>query len=159
MRTSRGTRWALLLTLLVALLGGCASAPSPAPARDSATDASLGAAPAGCPAPKPDAPGAKSSGLPVRSLCALPKEAATVWQKIKSGARLQYPKDGSTFNNAERLLPRQNQGYYREYTVPTPGSRDRGARRLVTGSSQEVYYTGDHYESFVVVDSSAVGAG
>jgi ribonuclease T1 len=161
-RSLRGSRWALLLALVLALLGaplaGCAS--DAGPTKSSATDAALGAnAPAGCPAPNPAAPGAKESRLPVRSMCALPKEAGTVWQKIKTGARLQFPKDGGTFNNAERLLPRHEQGYYREYTVPTPGSKDRGARRLVTGSGQEVYYTGDHYQSFVVVDSAAVSTG
>ncbi len=52
----------------------------------------------------------------------------------------------------ERLLPLEPAGYYREYTVPTPGSRDRGARRLVLGDSGETYYTGDHYQSFTRID-------
>ena len=68
-----------------------------------------------------------------------------------------YPrKDGSTFGNFEKRLPLQAQGYYREYTVPTPGSRDRGARRIIAGegrggdvaNSGEYYYTDDHYRSF-----------
>jgi guanyl-specific ribonuclease Sa len=88
-------------------------------------------------------------------LCALPAEAGQVWTTISTGGRLAYPKDGTTFGNVERRLPQRARGYYREYTVPTPGSRDRGARRLVTGERREVYYTGDHYDSFVVVDAAA----
>ena len=53
-----------------------------------------------------------------------------------------------TFGNFERILPRQDSGYYREYTVPTPGESDRGARRIVTGAGGEKYYTQDHYDSF-----------
>jgi guanyl-specific ribonuclease Sa len=64
------------------------------------------------------------------------------------------------FNNRERLLPKHPSGWYREYTVPTPGSDDRGARRLITGGArgpgQQVYYTDDHYGSFAVVDVTAV---
>ncbi|MFC7740108.1 ribonuclease domain-containing protein [Nocardiopsis composta] len=64
-----------------------------------------------------------------------------------------YPQDGSTFHNREGLLPPQDTGYYKEYTVETPGSPDRGARRIVTGDShQEDYYTADHYASFDLVD-------
>ncbi|MCA9982332.1 MAG: ribonuclease, partial [Anaerolineales bacterium] len=59
-----------------------------------------------------------------------------------------YNKDGSTFQNREGLLPSQPRGYYREYTVETPGSRDRGARRIVAGEGGEFYYTADHYASF-----------
>jgi len=60
------------------------------------------------------------------------------------------------FGNFERRLPQQQRGYYKEYTVPTPGSRTRGARRLVSGQGRELYYTADHYGSFVVVDPTAV---
>ncbi|MFD1147325.1 ribonuclease domain-containing protein [Saccharothrix hoggarensis] len=97
-------------------------------------------------------PGAES-GLPVKALSSLPEQAAATWRLIERGGPFPYPRnDGVTFQNRERLLPAKPRDYYREYTVPTPGSDDRGARRLVTGSSDEVYYTGDHYESFVVVD-------
>jgi guanyl-specific ribonuclease Sa len=102
-------------------------------------------------------PGAAESRLPVRSLCALPAEATSEWRSIANGARQRYPQDGETFQNAERRLPLHQRGYYREYTVVTPGSRDRGARRFITGSGRELYYTGDHYGSFVVVDPNAVG--
>lgn len=87
------------------------------------------------------------------ALSALPTEAQRTLQLIKQGGPFPYPrKDGSTFNNFEKLLPKQPRGYYREYTVPTPGARNRGARRIVAGSppetSGEYYYTDDHYRSF-----------
>ncbi|GAA2776567.1 ribonuclease domain-containing protein [Saccharopolyspora taberi] len=98
-------------------------------------------------------PGATESGLQVQRMSALPPEVATTWKSITEGGPFRYPgKDGTVFGNREDLLPQRPSGYYREYTVPTPGSPDRGARRLVTGESSEIYYTGDHYESFVVVD-------
>jgi len=99
-----------------------------------------------------EVPGA-ASGLPVEGLSGLPAEAATTWGLIRSGGPFPHPRnDGVTFRNREKRLPAKDGDYYREYTVPTPDSPDRGARRLVTGSSDEVYYTGDHYASFVVVD-------
>ncbi|GAB3492760.1 ribonuclease domain-containing protein [Amycolatopsis cihanbeyliensis] len=93
------------------------------------------------------------SGLAVEPLSGLPAEARTTWELIENGGPFPYPgKDGSVFGNREKLLPQKASGYYHEYTVPTPGSLDRGPRRLVTGESAELYYTADHYESFVVVD-------
>jgi ribonuclease T1 len=71
---------------------------------------------------------------------------------IDQGDPLPYDEDGSTFQNREGLLPDQPLGYYREYTVETPGSPDRGARRLVIGNGGEVYYTFDHYASFERID-------
>ncbi|MFC7342179.1 ribonuclease domain-containing protein [Saccharopolyspora griseoalba] len=100
-------------------------------------------------------PGAAESGLPVEELSGLPAEAGKTWDLIERGGPFPYPgKDGSVFGNYEGELPAEKRGYYHEYTVPTPGERDRGARRLVTGSQHEVYYTNDHYESFVVVDTA-----
>ncbi|MET8764374.1 ribonuclease domain-containing protein [Lentzea sp. NPDC004782] len=99
-------------------------------------------------------PGAKS-GLDVKALSSLPAEAAKTWKLIESNGPFPYPRnDGVTFENREKRLPQQKSGYYKEYTVPTPGSPDRGARRLITGSAREVFYTGDHYSTFVVVDVS-----
>jgi ribonuclease T1 len=63
-----------------------------------------------------------------------------------------YKKDGSTFSNREALLPAQPRGYYREYTVPTPGASNRGARRVVQGRGGETWYTSDHYRTFVRID-------
>jgi ribonuclease T1 len=71
---------------------------------------------------------------------------------IDSGVPLPYPQDGATFQNREGLLPDEPIGYYREYTVPTPGSPDRGARRLVIGENGETWYTNDHYASFVRIE-------
>jgi ribonuclease T1 len=97
-------------------------------------------------------PGA-SSGLDVQALSKLPAEAAKTWKLIEAKGPFPYPRnDGVTFENREKRLPQQKSGYYKEYTVPTPGSPDRGARRIVTGSEKEVFYTGDHYSTFVVVD-------
>jgi ribonuclease T1 len=78
----------------------------------------------------------------------LPREARETLALIKAGGPFPYPQDGRVFSNRERLLPMQSRGYYREYTVTTPGVRDRGARRIVAGSGGEYYYTADHYRSF-----------
>lgn len=97
-------------------------------------------------------PGA-DSGLDIEALSKLPAEAGATWKLIESKGPFPYPRnDGVTFENREKRLPQQKSGYYKEYTVPTPGSPDRGARRLVTGSEKEVFYTADHYSTFVVVD-------
>ncbi len=88
----------------------------------------------------------------VAALSQLPPEAASTWALIEDGGPFPYARDGTTFGNREGLLPRQPDGYYREYTVPTPGERDRGARRLVTGEGGELWYTADHYASFVRVE-------
>jgi guanyl-specific ribonuclease Sa len=92
------------------------------------------------------------SGLPVRAMSELPDEAAGTWRLIEDGGPFPNDEDGTVFGNRERLLPAESSDYYREYTVETPGSDDRGARRIVTGSAGELYYTEDHYSSFVVVD-------
>jgi ribonuclease T1 len=86
-------------------------------------------------------------------LSSLPAEAQAVHRQIHSGGPFAYSKDGMVFGNRERLLPREPRGYYREYTVSTPGSRDRGARRIVCGGREPkapsaCYYTADHYNSF-----------
>jgi ribonuclease T1 len=83
----------------------------------------------------------------------LPAEAQAVDRAIRSGGPFAYPKDGIVFANRERLLPPERRGYYREYTVATPGARDRGARRIVCGGRQPAaplacYYSNDHYASF-----------
>ena len=99
-------------------------------------------------------PGA-SSGMDVQALSKLPAEAGKTWKLIEANGPFPYPRnDGVTFQNREKRLPQKDAGYYKEYTVPTPGSQDRGARRLVTGAEKEVFYTGDHYSTFVVVDVS-----
>ncbi|MFG2499154.1 ribonuclease domain-containing protein [Streptomyces sp. NPDC048441] len=81
----------------------------------------------------------------------LPAEARRTLRRIDDGGPFPYEKDGTVFRNFERELPQHERGYYREYTVRTPGERDRGARRIVTGSGDEIYYTDDHYASFKAV--------
>jgi len=87
-----------------------------------------------------------------RPLSELPPQAADIWQLIEADGPFEYERDGATFGNREGLLPQRADGYYREYTVPTPGEDDRGARRFVTGVGGELFYTADHYRSFVLVD-------
>ncbi len=112
-------------------------------------------------APVPDAPGsapgqgpesaavpANPSGLPAIRESELPVEGRRTLTLIRNGGPYSYRQDNQTFGNFERILPRQASGYYREYTVPTPGESDRGARRIVTGAGGEKYYTQDHYDSF-----------
>lgn len=94
--------------------------------------------------------------LPEVGIEALPPEARATLALIRRGGPFPYRKDGTVFRNRERLLPLRPAGYYSEYTVRTPGSRDRGARRIVAGkgstgdpaTSGEYYYTDDHYASF-----------
>ncbi|MFO1319188.1 MAG: ribonuclease domain-containing protein [Burkholderiales bacterium] len=86
--------------------------------------------------------------LPVVRAQQLPVEARETLRLIHAGGPFPYAKDGTVFSNRERLLPGRPWGYYREYTVPTPGSRDRGPRRLISGSRSEIYWTADHYRSF-----------
>ena len=78
----------------------------------------------------------------------LPPEAVRTVALIRAGGPYPYPRDGAVFHNREGLLPKREQGYYREYTVKTPGARDRGARRIVSGRAGDLYYTDDHYRSF-----------
>ena len=78
----------------------------------------------------------------------LPIDARATLELIKAGGPFPYKQDHRVFGNREGLLPKQSRGYYREYTVRTPGARDRGARRIVAGTAGEYYYTDDHYRSF-----------
>ena len=78
----------------------------------------------------------------------LPIEAHKTLSLIKKDGPFPYHRDGATFGNFERRLPQKERGYYKEYTVPTPGVRDRGARRIVAGRKGEFYFTDDHYQTF-----------
>ncbi len=93
----------------------------------------------------------------VGSICYsdLPSQAHDTLDLIEQGGPFPYDQDGTVFQNREGILPSQSSGYYHEYTVITPGSDTRGARRIVTGErNQEDYYTADHYESFDLVNYS-----
>ena len=101
------------------------------------------------PPSRPPAAGAQvQDGLPTVPVSALPAEARRVLTLIDGGGPFPYTQDGSVFGNREGLLPPERRGCYREYTVPTPGEDDRGARRVVTSCAGPRYWTADHYESF-----------
>lgn len=122
-----------LLVCLAVLLTGCSSSPS------SASSPSGGTLPAW------------ADGMATVQESRLPAQARETLALIDDGGPFPYEKDGSVFGNFERRLPTHKRGYYHEYTVTTPGSRDRGARRIVTGQGGEIYYTDDHYDSFGAV--------
>jgi ribonuclease T1 len=102
------------------------------------------------------APGVHSRGqadeLPSIALAELPAEGRQVLALIREGGPFPHDRDGVTFGNRERLLPEKSRGFYREYTVRTPGVKSRGARRIVCGgpptTPEACYYTADHYASF-----------
>ncbi|MGA0572010.1 ribonuclease domain-containing protein [Variovorax sp. VNK109] len=93
-----------------------------------------------------------AQGSATIAVAQLPESGRETYRLIRQGGPFPYDKDGSVFGNRERLLPAQARGYYREYTVSTPGVRHRGARRIVCGGQPRTptacYYTADHYASF-----------
>lgn len=88
------------------------------------------------------------SGLPTVALSSLPPEAQAAYEVIEQGGPYKYRQDDAVFGNREGILPKEEYGWYREYTVETPGSPDRGARRFVVGEDGTYFYTDDHYDSF-----------
>ncbi|MCI3277378.1 ribonuclease domain-containing protein [Streptomyces cylindrosporus] len=115
----------VLLCVLAVVVLGCSSATGSAPAR--------------------------TDGMATVRVSQLPSEARQTLALIDKGGPYPYARDGAVFGNFEGLLPGHRRGYYHEYTVRTPGSPDRGARRIVTGQGGEIYYTDDHYDSFRAV--------
>jgi ribonuclease T1 len=89
-----------------------------------------------------------NSGLPTIPAADLPPDGKAVLALIDKGGPFRYKQDDTVFGNNEGRLPKQARGYYHEYTVPTPGSPDRGTRRLIAGKDGDIYYTDDHYETF-----------
>jgi ribonuclease T1 len=130
-----------LLALVIALIGtvGAATVATAAPA----PPAVVAAAQPAC---------GDTSSYQVDPLSGLPAQATDTVDLIEQGGPYPYPEDGEVFQNREALLPDCAEGYYHEYTVDTPGSSDRGTRRIITGSDGEYFYTDDHYESFDLVD-------
>lgn len=110
----------------------------------------LGAGPVQAKGPT-ELPAAGQSAITVR-LVELPRQGRETYERIRQGGPFPFEKDGTVFGNRERLLPAATRGYYREYTVITPGARNRGARRIVCGGPPKTpdacYYTADHYASF-----------
>lgn len=107
--------------------------------------------------PQPAATTATVGGVPTCTLAALPAQVADTVRAIHSNGPFPFPRsDGAVFGNREGHLPHQSRRYYHEYTVVTPGARDRSTRRLITGGSPltnppQYFYTGDHYDSFCLV--------
>jgi ribonuclease T1 len=157
-----GSLVAMLGVVVLASCGSTATLDRPATSTlpPSATAASSGKTPATKPpkatstAPnRTDGRGLLSASAPLTALDTialdeLPTEAIMTLELIASDGPFPYSKDGSVFQNRERLLPKQSRSYYREYTVDTPGSDDRGARRIIAGDAGERFYTADHYDSF-----------
>jgi len=107
--------------------------------------------------PPPAAVATSAATISIVPLSQLPPEGQEVHRRIHDGGPFLYSKDGTVFGNRERLLPRKVRGFYREYTVPTPGLRHRGARRIVCGGEivhkpETCFYTQDHYQSFQKID-------
>ena len=96
--------------------------------------------------------GSGAGGATAVHVTELPRQGRETYELIRRGGPFPYQKDGTVFGNRERLLPIEKRGYWREYTVRTPGARDRGARRIVCGGPMTTphacYYTADHYGSF-----------
>jgi ribonuclease T1 len=136
--TSRAVKVLLALALAVVGTLGLATVSSAAPtAHPAAAQVACG----------------NTSSYPKVNLSSLPAQAATTVKLIKQGGPFPYPKnDGVVFRNDEHILPLCASGYYHEYTVPTPGASNRGARRMITGSAGEYFYTGDHYATFSLVN-------
>ncbi len=142
-RRPRGLAAGALLSGALVLAGGCAGlranrsvGPAGPPVRSHATTVTA------------PVPAVSVSGLPTVTVAGLPPEARQTINLIDQGGPFPYSRDGATFRNREGILPAKQLGYYREYTVVTPGSPDRGARRIVAGAGGEIYYTDDHYDSF-----------
>jgi len=141
-----------LTALIAALLGlvvlgfvfACVPQTGTAPPADGRAASSGGGTVSQAPSPGV----ANPSRLPEIKASSLPPEAQRVLALIARGGPYPYGQDNAVFGNFERILPRKASGYYREFTVPTPGATSRGARRIVTGATGEKYYSADHYESF-----------
>ena len=99
------------------------------------------------PAPAPALGDAPPKGAEI-AVADLPAEARNTIALIRKGGPFPFDRDGAVFGNFEKRLPIKERGYYREYTVRTPGVKSRGARRIVAGRGGELYYTDDHYDSF-----------
>ncbi|MEU9045877.1 MULTISPECIES: ribonuclease [unclassified Kitasatospora] len=172
--TSRKNPLVVVAVLILALLAGAgylladrgssrpkaAASPTAAAAAGSSTSTSSAPKPS-APKPSPPAGGAPSAAgtwVPADPALAdvcrtkLPSQAQDTLGLIAKGGPYPYSRDGIVFENRESRLPKKAGGYYHEYTVVTPGSDDRGTRRVVTGTAGEQYWSGDHYATFQEID-------
>jgi ribonuclease T1 len=130
---------------------------TPAPASTERRAPSVAPTPAAPAKPVPTArPQSRSAAAPDALPASIPEREREELEKtlalIRRGGPFPHKQDGSIFSNRERRLPSRPRGYYREYTVRTPGAQNRGARRVVQGREGETWYTRDHYDSFVRID-------
>ena len=148
----RGIARLLLLAAVLVLVAGLGMLLSNT---QGSPDTSAGSTTASAPAVGSSVPAVpdvqNTSGLEAVAASGLPPEAREALALIARGGPYPYSRDGAVFSNFERLLPRKPGGYYKEFTVRTPGESDRGARRIVVGGAGEKYYTPDHYESFLLI--------
>ncbi|MFF2349001.1 ribonuclease domain-containing protein [Kitasatospora sp. NPDC058115] len=177
--TSKNRLWTVLAVLLCAIAAAVgyvasdgtgdgtptAAATSTGPAAASSTPTAPKPSAPKPSAPKPSAPagtapaGTATGWVPTDPAMAdvcrttLPGQALDTLGLIAKGGPYPYRSDGIVFENRESRLPRKASGYYHEFTVVTPGSGDRGARRVVTGGSGEQYWTADHYGTFQEIDA------
>lgn len=149
---------AAAVALLIGLTRGGSEAKHPGVAGGTSASAAVSsAAPrAGSTSPSPFGPSTSRAvsvppGMATVAAAQLPPEAQATLRRIEAGGPFPYSKDGTVFGNREGRLPKEKSGYYREYTVDTPGSQDRGARRIIAGNAGERYYTSDHYVTFRVI--------
>jgi ribonuclease T1 len=148
--------WLIVGLMLIALWAWSQRGPGPvAPGAETAgaTHSAHAHAPLAAPvatAPRARSPAGANTPRSDHYPAFLPPEALATLQLIARGGPYPNHQDGATFQNRERLLPPQPRGYYREYTVRTPGSRDRGARRIIAGGDPpvEFFYSDDHYRRF-----------
>lgn len=177
--TSGGRRFRAALAALAAALaivvlagcgGGATATVEASPAASGTAKSSITAKPGGTAKPSASrsaskgassagsqsgqvAPAKATTSLPTVTVSQLPKEAQTTLGLVAAGGPYPYSRDGVVFENREGILPKRSSGYYHEYTVVTPGSNDRGARRIVTGEDGSRFYTDDHYDTFSEVVS------
>ncbi|MFW0774148.1 ribonuclease domain-containing protein [Paenarthrobacter nitroguajacolicus] len=141
-----------VVVLVVAMVGGGSlTAPTTTTAPGSATASPAAAGPAATNQSSTNPSSTNPSTLPAMNASQLPKEARQTLALIAKGGPYPYDRDGVNFGNFEGLLPKKSGGFYKEYTVPTPGESDRGARRIIVGKDSAKYYTPDHYESFTFI--------
>lgn len=138
---------ALIVGVYLAGNGGGTDAPT-APATQATATAAASSTGRTTPTARAGTSATGTSGLRTVRRSELPAEAQATLALIAKGGPFPYDRDGVVFENREGILPKKAAGYYHEYTVETPGSDDRGARRIVTGKSGELFYTDDHYVSF-----------
>lgn len=146
---------AVFLCAVLVGAAGCSGKTSSPAATTTSTSAGTGASAGVESVPSrsgaPTAAPGWAKGMATVRAAALPQQARDVLELIDKGGPYQYRQDGTVFGNFEKALPRQKRGYYHEFTVKTPGERDRGARRIVTGQGGEFFYTDDHYKTFKAV--------